>query len=267
MGETTVHLTTSGTFEQGIRVSARAGVARFLLALGNGRRWEEKEASLTGDALLTYDAAKSLSGVAVSAVKLKTATGGLDGDAALDRKGAKWSFKAHAGGGGDVGRLAHLVQLCLGSQGAAVSGTWQLDASADGTIGQSVKATVKGQMTDLAFTASSPAAAQAPDESIGKVDVAAEARYESGPSDRLILDRLDVAFPSVFLKASGAAVFPGARQVPQEKPPAKGVSPRPARFPWWREPSRGRPTWLRFRRFSASLASCPRGSPWPAART
>jgi len=167
-GTLAAHVTSQGSFADRIALATQANLKNVSVSLGEGRRWQEPQATLNAKGTLAFDAKRELTAVSLDSFLFDGQTAYLDTKGTLARTEGAWAVAADVDANGEVARLASLVNLALGAPAggqapkaagwrnivtnltrAGAAARWGVVGKAKGSLAGSLKFAVRAELKDL----------------------------------------------------------------------------------------------------------------------
>lgn len=167
-GTLTAHVTSQGSFADRIALATQANLKNVSVSLGEGRRWQEPQATLNAKGTLAFDAKRELTAVALDSFLFDGQTAYLDTKGTLAYTEGAWAADADVDANGEVARLASLANLALGAPAGAqapeaagwrnivtnltragAAARWGVVGKAKGSLAGSLKFAVRAELKDL----------------------------------------------------------------------------------------------------------------------
>jgi hypothetical protein len=167
-GTLAAHVTSQGSFADRIALATQANLKNVSVSLGEGRRWQEPQATLNAKGTLAFDAKRELTAVALDSFLFDGQTAYLATKGTLARTEGAWAADADVDANGEVARLASLANLALGAPAggqapeaagwrnivtnltrAGAAARWGVVGKAKGSLAGSLKFAVRAELKDL----------------------------------------------------------------------------------------------------------------------
>jgi hypothetical protein len=167
-GTLAAHVTSQGSFADRIALATQANLKNVSVSLGEGRRWQEPQATLNAKGTLAFDAKRELIAVSLDSLLFDGQTAYLDTKGTLARTEGAWAAVADVDANGEVARLASLANLALGAPAggqapeaagwrniitnltrAGAAARWGIVGKAKGSLAGSLKFAVRAELKDL----------------------------------------------------------------------------------------------------------------------
>jgi len=167
-GTLAAHVTSQGSFADRIALATQANLKNVSVSLGEGRRWQEPQATLNAKGTLAFDAKRELAAVSLDSFLFDGQTAYLDTKGTLARTEGAWAADADVDANGEVARLASLANLALGVPAggqapeaagwrnivtsltrAGAAARWGAVGKAKGSLNGNLKFAVRAELKDL----------------------------------------------------------------------------------------------------------------------
>ena len=167
-GTLAAHVESKGSLADRISLATRADLKSVSVSFGDGRRWQEPQATLSAKGTLTFDDKREITSVSLDSFVLDGRTAYLDTKGAASRAKGPWEIAVDAEGNGEVARLASLANLVLAATAstpmtdtagwrrfvgsmarAGAAGRWGLVGKAKGTLAGDLKFALRTELKDL----------------------------------------------------------------------------------------------------------------------
>lgn len=221
-GTLAAHVTSQGSFADRIALATQANLKNVSVSLGEGRRWQEPQATLNAKGTLTFDAKRELTAVALDSFLFDGQTAYLDTKGTLAHTEGAWAADADVDANGEVARLASLANLALGAPAgdqtpeaagwrnivasltrAGAVARWGAVGKAKGSLNGNLKFAVRAELKDLQVPYGRGQRWTEPHVSL---DAAGTLAFDPGQNlTGATLDKLAFAGTGVQLAAAGSA--------------------------------------------------------------
>jgi hypothetical protein len=220
-GTLAAHVTSQGSLADRIALATQANLKNVSVSLGEGRRWQEPQATLNAKGTLAFDAKRELTAVALDSFLFDGQTAYLDTKGTLALTEGAWAADADADANGEVARLASLANLALGAPAggqapeaagwrnivtnltrAGAAARWGVVGKAKGSLAGSLKFAVRAELKDLQVPYGR---GQRWTEPHASLDAAGALAFDAGQNlTGATLDKLAFAGTGVQLAAGGS---------------------------------------------------------------
>ncbi len=212
-GTATVQATTERTDDGRIRFLASTDVTNFVLALDDGRRWEEPTLSASAEGLYADQPTADQPMLDLTQARVSGRAGKVTAKATVRRAEGGTTLDARADGDGRVAALAQQLSGLLGREEVPdAAGTWTMAATAAGTVGGEMTVGLTAGTTNLAYAPPVEAGAKTERRATGDLALEAEATVIQAETGRTLrITKADLTGPGLDAKASGTVALSGER--------------------------------------------------------